>query len=189
MHHLGGEEKERLELFRLGGAWLLDREFWKQYEKNVAENERWQWLSSIHLNSSERAVHYIARTMVFAFELALVILNVVLVADYGRVLQPGGLSETFEWSDWTFGQVISVAIWAPVIAEYAWKAFGKFCKPKDIASAIDCCVASAKENHEAHTPLLVAHKSLTHHSDEEVSSSNKDFSELETGGELNGHPE
>jgi hypothetical protein len=49
-------------------------------------------------------------------------LNIILIDDYARLLLPTATTgnQALNFSDWTLGQVIAVAVWAPVLLEYIW---------------------------------------------------------------------
>ncbi|KAF2770495.1 hypothetical protein EJ03DRAFT_373617 [Teratosphaeria nubilosa] len=48
-----------------------------------------------------------------------VALNVLLIQDYYRIVLPSD-NTALQYNNWSLGQVIAVAVWAPVFLEYLW---------------------------------------------------------------------
>lgn len=103
---------------------LLARKFWPTYERWAIASQHPRTLRYLRLDTAERILATSQSLCLFATELCLAALNIILITDYAHILIPNTY-EILDKQSWSLGQVISVTIWIPVILEYFWLAARK----------------------------------------------------------------
>lgn len=148
-NHSGKTHRRRTSV-EISRDWLSSRPSLESYESFVAKRPWLAWTSNLNLDTGPGLLQGLENTLVFATELALLLLTIILLKDYGRILLPTNYV-VIDLETWTLGQVIAVTIWLPVLVEFVWDCYGM--------SVMSCHVTSTmkkkKNPHSHHCASLI----------------------------------